>query len=158
MREILERIEELLSLQEKLVNFLLLSGSKKVRVSVSTAFDVLYHNIELLDLIEELISSQEELLEEYSREYTFNLILEALSWMGVIFPAIEDACPIFLHGIGGEEGGPLYRIRFILKMVEEAYDKGEYHSLIKVARELQSLSSLLKYQILLARRAYTNLA
>jgi len=79
MREILERIEELLSLQEKLVNLLLLSGSQKVKVSVNTAFDVLYHNIELLDLIEELISSQEELLEEYSREYTFNLVLEALS-------------------------------------------------------------------------------
>ena len=79
MREILERIEELLSLQEKLVNLLLLSGSQKVKVSVNTAFDVLYHNIELLDLIEELISSQEELLEEYSREYTFTTPITPIS-------------------------------------------------------------------------------
>ncbi|HAV40287.1 MAG: hypothetical protein AB1353_08885 [Aquificota bacterium] len=158
MREILERIEELLSLQEKLVNLLLLSGSQKVKVSVNTAFDVLYHNIELLDLIEELIGSQEEFLEEYSREYTFNLVLEALSWMGLILPAIEEACPIFLRGIAEEERDPLYRIKLILKMVEESYNKGEHRNLIKVAKELHSLSSLLKYQIILARRAYMNLA
>ncbi|MFN3976671.1 MAG: hypothetical protein ACK4LT_06375 [Aquificaceae bacterium] len=158
MREILERIEELLSLQEKLVNLLLLSGSQRVKVSVSTAFDVLYHHIELLDLMEELIESQEEPLEEYSREYTFNLILEALSWMGVIFPAIEESCPIFLRGIAKEEKDPLYRIKHIIKMVEDSYSKGEYQNLIKVAKELHSLSSLLKYQIILARRAYMNLA
>ena len=125
---------------------------------MNTAFDVLYHNIELLDLIEELISSQEELLEEYSREYTFNLVLEALSWMGVILLAIEEACPIFLRGIAQEEKDPLYRIKQIIKMVEDSYNKGEYRNLIKVAKELHGLSSLLKYQIILARRAYMNLA
>ncbi len=152
MKSILERIEELLSLQEKLVNLLFLSGSKRISISVNTAFDLLYHNIELLDLIEELISSQEELLEDYTREYTFSLIFEALSWMGIIFPAIEDSCPIFLHG------DPVHRIRLILSMVEESYNKGEYQNLLKIAKELQRLSSLLKYQIILARRAYMNLA
>ncbi|MFN3870473.1 MAG: hypothetical protein ACK4MW_03180 [Aquificaceae bacterium] len=156
MREILERIEELLSLQEKLVNLLFLSGSQRIRLNVNTAFDLLYHNIELLDLIEELISTQEELLEEQTKEYTLNLILEALSWMGLIFPAIEDSCPIFLQGFSKED--PIPRISFILKKVEDYHQSKDIHHILRVAEELNALSNFLKYQLLLARRSYMNLA
>lgn len=151
MRDILERVEELLTLQEKLVNFLLLSGSKKVRLSTSTAFDVLYYNIELLDLIEELLSSPEELRETYA----INLILEALSWMGFVLPAIEESCPIFLHGTRKD---PMQKIRYILSSLEEAHRKSDYYILVNTIEEVQNLSSLLKYQIMLARKAYMNLA
>ncbi|MFN3599280.1 MAG: hypothetical protein ACK4VK_06060 [Aquificaceae bacterium] len=151
MRDILERIEELLSLQERLVNLLFFSGLQKIRLNINTAFDLFYHNIELLDLIEELISTQELLEEE-----TLDLILEALSWMGIIFPAIEDSCPIFLQGIAQED--PLHRIRFILKGVEDYHRSKDYHHILRVAEELNALSNLLKYHLFLARRSYMNLA
>ncbi len=151
MRDILERVEELLSLQEKLVNLLLISGSQKARLSVNTAFDVLYYNIELLDMISELLSSPEELRDDY----TVNLILEALSWMGFILPAVEESCPIFLQGL--LEGDPIHRLRLILSSLEEAQRKSDYYILINTAEEVHKLSSLLKYQIALARRAYMNL-
>lgn len=154
MRDILERVEELLSLQEKLVNFLLLSGYSRARLSTNAAFDVLYYNIELLDLIEELLSSPEELREDYA----MNLILEALSWMGFILPAIEESCPIFLHSPRGREGDPMQKIRSILSSLEEAHRRGDYYTLVNTVEDIQSLSSLLKYQIMLARRAYMNLA
>ncbi|MFN7064810.1 MAG: hypothetical protein ACK4OF_01475 [Aquificaceae bacterium] len=152
MKELLDRIEYLLSLQERLVNLLMFSGSSSIRLSTNTAFDLLYHNIELIDLIEDLISSQEGFLEDYP----LNLVLEALSWMGIIFPAIEESCPIFLQGIAKED--PIYRIKLILKMVEDYYSSKDYHSLIRVAEELRNLSNLLKYQLILARRSYMNLA
>ncbi|MEN3028273.1 MAG: hypothetical protein ABDH29_03435 [Aquificaceae bacterium] len=158
MKDLLERIEELLYMQERLVNLLFLSQSKKVRVSVNTAFDVLYHSIELLDLIEELLGMQEAFQEEYRTEYSMNLVLEALSWMGIILPAIEDASPIFLQGIGVRGKEPINRIRSLLRTLEEVYREGDYHKLAEATEELQSFSSLLKHQIMLARKTYMNLA
>ncbi|MCS6999035.1 MAG: hypothetical protein RMH93_05560 [Aquificaceae bacterium] len=158
MRDLFERIEELLYMQERLVNLLFISQSKKVRVSVNTAFDLLYHSIELLDLIEELLGMQETFQEEHRRDYSMNLVLEALSWMGIILPAIEDASPVFLQGIGVRGKEPLNRIRSLLRTLEEAYSEGDYRILAEAMEELQSFSSLLKYQIMLARKAYMNLA
>ncbi len=152
MRDILERVEELLSLQEKLVNLLLISGTQKARLSVNTAFDILYYNIELLDMIGELLSSPEDLRDDYA----INLVLEALSWMGFILPAVEGSCPIFLQGL--LEGDPIQRLRSILSSLEETQRKGDYYILLSTAEEVHNLSSLLKYQIALARRAYMNLA
>lgn len=156
MKDILEKIEQLLSLQERLVNLLLLSGLQSIRVSMDTAFDLLYYNIELLDLMEDLISSYEDPLEDYTKEYAFNIVLDALSWMSIILPAIEDACPIFLQGIAKED--PIHRIRLILNMVKDYHSKGEYSNLLKIAEELHKLSDFLKYQLLLARRSYINFA
>ncbi len=147
MKDILERIEELLSLQEKLVNLLLISGSQKARLSVNTALDVLYYNVELLDMIEELLTSPEDLRDDYA----VSLILEALSWMVFIIPTVEEFCPIFLQGLN-------QRIRIILGSLEEAQKKNDYYLLLSTAEEVHSLSDLLKYQIILARRAYMNLA
>ncbi|WPM31444.1 hypothetical protein IAE16_06380 [Hydrogenobacter sp. T-2] len=152
MRDLLERVEELLLLQEKLVNLLLISGTQKARLSVNTAFDILYYNVELLDMIGELLSSPEELREDYA----VNLILEALSWMGFILPAVEESCPIFLHGL--LEVDPIQKLSSILSSLEEAQRKSDYYILLSTAEEVHRLSSLLKYQIALARRAYMNLA
>ncbi len=152
MREILDRIEQLLSLQEKLVNLMLLSGHQKIRLSMDTALDLLYYNIELLDLMEEFISSQEDILEDYAKEYTYSLLLESLSWMSLILPAIEDSTPIFLQGIAKED--PIYRVRSILSMVEEYKNRNDYQSFLRIAEELHKLSAFLKYQLLIAKRSY----
>ncbi len=151
MRDILERVEELLSLQEKLVNLLLVSGLQKAKLSVSTAFDILYYNIELLDIIQEILSSPEDARDDYA----LNLVLEALSWMGFILPAVEESCPIFLKG---KQGDPIQRIRHILSSLEEAHKGQDYYIFVSALEEIHNLSSLLKYQITLARRAYMNLA
>ncbi len=154
MRDLLERVEELLLLQEKLVNLLLISGTQKARLSVNTAFDILYYNIELLDMIGELLSSPEELRDDYA----VNLILEALSWMVFLLPAIEESCPIFFHGIRTRESDPMQKIKFILGYLEESHRKGNYNALVDAVEQVQSVSNLLKYQIVLARKAYMNLA
>lgn len=151
MRDILERVEELLSLQEKLVNLLLLSGSHRAKLSANTALDVLYYNVELLDLIGEILSSPEEPEEDYA----INLILEALSWMGFILPAVEESCPIFFQGVRGRD--PFQKIRHILGVVEEAYRRSDHYMLMNIAKEVQSLSVYLRYQMMLAHRAYVNL-
>lgn len=151
MKEFVERIEELLLLQEKLVNLMLLSGSRKLSLSVSSAFDVLYYNVELLDLIGEVLSAYEGYQEEYGKEYLLNLSAEALSWMGVLLPAIEDVCPIFLR----EE--PIRDIMNLLQALERLL-RGEPYPISPIAQGVQNLSSLLKHQIYLARRSYLNLA
>ncbi|MCS7278158.1 MAG: hypothetical protein NZ531_04840 [Aquificaceae bacterium] len=156
MKDLLERIEELLYLQERLVNLLFLSHSQRAKISVSTAFDMLYHNIELLELIQDLLSNTEEFQEEYQQAYLMNLTLEALSWVGFILPTIEESCPIFLHSFGGKD--PIQRIKSMLKALEEINLKGDYQNLIKVAYDVQSFANQLKYQIMLAKKAYTNLA
>lgn len=158
MKELIERIEELLILQQRLVNVLFLSGARRAKLSVNTAFDLLYHNIELLDLMEALLSSQEELAEETGKNYALNLFIDALSWMALVLPVIEDECPIFLQGIAQKEKEPFYRIRLLRLLLEDYQQRGDYHSLLRFSEELHSLSSMLKHQILLARRAYLNLA
>ncbi|MCS7170959.1 MAG: hypothetical protein N3D14_05560 [Aquificaceae bacterium] len=158
MRDLVERIEELLYMQERLFNVLFLSQSQKARVSINTAFDLLYHNIELLDLIQELLSNPEIFQEEYSKDYSMNLILEALSWMGVILPAIEESCPIFLHGVGFRGRDPFQRIMAILKNLEDVSSRSEYKNLVDLIEELGHFSGFLKHQITVARRAYMNLA
>ncbi|MCS7262454.1 MAG: hypothetical protein NZ560_03450 [Aquificaceae bacterium] len=152
MKGLVERIEELLHMQERLINLLLLSH--RARVSTNTAFDLLYYNVELLDLISQLLASSET--EDYPVDYSLSLALEALSWIGVVLPTIESACPIFLEGVGPRE--PLQRIGLILGGLEETYRTGGHHRMMQIAQELRDFSNFLKYQIVLARRAYANLA
>lgn len=153
MKDILERIEELLSLQEKLINLLLLSGYHRGRLSAGTALDILYYNIELLDLIEELLNSPDAL----SEDYPVNLALEALSWMSFVLPRVEEFCPVFLHSITEREKDPMQRLRSVIFLLEEARRKADYYTLLDVLEEVSKISGLLRYHVILARRAYINL-
>ncbi len=153
MRELIERIEELLYLQERLGNLLLMSSSGSLKLNLSSALDVLYHNVELLDLLGEILSGFEQFQEELSREYITSLLQEALSWMLVILPAIEDSCPIFLQGMVPD---PLLRMKDVLSSLE-ASSHSDYYMFISLGKEIRDLSSLLKYYILLARRTSSSL-
>lgn len=157
MRDLIERIEEFLHIQERLVNLLLLSQSHQFKISVNTAFDMLYHNLELLELIEELLSMPESFYEEQYRDYSASLALEALTWTGILLPALEDVCPVFFHGVGSKERELTHRIRVLRKSIEEAFHEGPHHRLDDALEELHDVSETLRYLIHLARKAYTNL-
>lgn len=155
--ELIERIEELVALQEKLVNILLMSGGKRLSLPTNYAFDILYSNLELLDLLAEAFLMFDFLEDEYDKERFINLSAEALAWMALVLPAIEDSCPIFVSGISYRRE-PIEGINYLLGQIERL-SKGFSSSLLnQIVKELQSLSKLLRYQISLASKSYKSLA
>lgn len=154
---LLERIEELIALQEKLVNILLMSGSTKLNLPPRYAFEVLYSNLELLNLLAEAFRMLEFIEEDYGKESFISLGSEALSWMGIVLPAIEESCPIFLSGIGYIRE-PTEDINRLCKRIESLSERWSPSAVNQIVKELEDLSKLLGYYISLAIRSYESLA
>ncbi|MFN3813514.1 MAG: hypothetical protein ACK4SM_02670 [Aquificaceae bacterium] len=154
IRVLMERLEELIDAQYKIASLMLSPETKGSDLSTSTAFDVLYVNLEMLDLTSNIIGMTSSVSDEYIKKYAISLGAEALSWSGFMLTHIEKSSPIFIEYIEVENEPVTYRIKNLAYLLENMGSKLDPFSFEEIIRTIDMVSKAIRYQIYMAKKSY----
>ncbi len=154
IRTLMERLEELINAQYKIAGLMLSHETKGLDFSVSTALDVLYINLEMLDLTSDIIGMMSSVSDEYIKKYAINLGAEALSWSGFMLTHIEKSSPIFIEYIEVENEPVTSRIKNLAYLLENLGSKLDPFSFEEIIRTIDMVSKAIKYQVYMAKKSY----
>lgn len=158
LRMLIERLEELITAQQKLASLMLLTEGKKAKLSVSTAIDMLYTHMEMLDITSEIINALQDTSDDYTREYATMITAEALSWTGFMLPYIEASSPIFIEHIKVESQPIISRIKSVVSLMERLGSEMDVFSSEEIIRTIDMVSRAIKYQLFMAKKSYETMA
>lgn len=156
LRMLVERLEDLITAQQKLASFMLLAEG--VKLSVSTALDMLYAHMEMLDLTSDIINALQDISDDYTREYAITLTAEALSWTGFMLPYIESSSPIFIEHIKIESQPIISRIKAIVSLIERLGPDMDVFSSEEIIKTIDMISKAIRYQLFMVKRSYETMA
>ncbi|SNZ13082.1 hypothetical protein [Hydrogenobacter hydrogenophilus] len=149
LRILIERLEDLITAQQKLASLILFVEDQKVELSVPTTIDMLYAHMEMLELVSEVISSFQDISDSYIREYAVMLTAEALSWIGFMLPYLEASSPIFIEHLS-----VVPKIKSIVSFIERFGSEVDFLSSEEILKTIDAISKTIMYQLFVAKRSY----
>lgn len=158
LRILIERLEDLITAQQKLASLILIVEGQKVKLSIPTTIDMLYAHMEMLELVSEVISSLQDISDSYMREYAAILITEALSWTGFMLPYLEASSPIFIEHLNVDSQPVVSKIKGIVSFIERFGTQMDILSSDEIIRTINTISKAIRYQLLMAKKAYEAMA
>ncbi len=149
LRILIERLEDLITAQQKVASLILFVEDQKVKLSVPTTIDMLYAHMEMLQLVSEVISSLQDISDSYIREYAVMLTTEALSWIGFMLPYLEASSPIFIEHLS-----VVPKIKNIVSLIERFGSEVDFLSSEEILKTIDAISKAIMYQLFVAKRSY----
>ncbi len=142
-----ERFERTLMEQQRLAS-LLLVGEGPVKLPIRTAVEVLNMNVSALEMTVDAISLSYE-LEDYTRDRLLMLCSEALSWTGLILPAL-DVSTLFVGHLEVEGIS-------VVDLIRNASERVGLKDLEDIHRQLQDAVKVLKRELDLIIKSYNRM-